>query len=170
MIGKRVADAVAAQDDLERGLPIDAALANRALAPQFAEFSVVGSLDDLLPRVVVDCTPKKTAAANNPADERAGVRAIFQGGESHDLAELSFVAIYSGFERPGHQNVIVTYAQPDGAVTIAATLGTPGAHDVEQLAKHVCKAQEYVDLRSARGARRAPLPGANSTHTWPTNL
>lgn len=111
VIGKRVADAVAAQDDMElvgvadasfdyrlrvaaeRGFPIYAALADRARAMQSARFSVGGSLDDLRARVdiVVDCTPTNIGVANKPAYERAGVRAIFQGGESHEFAGLSFV-------------------------------------------------------------------------------
>ena len=112
VIGKRVADAVAAQDDMElvgvadvstdyrlrvaaeRGFRIHASLAERRPEMIEAGLPVAGTLDDLLANVdiVVDCTPKKIGAANKPAYERAGVRAIFQGGEKHELAGLSFVA------------------------------------------------------------------------------
>lgn len=112
VIGKRVADAVAAQDDMElvgiadvttdyrlrvaavRDLAIYASVADRRPAMEAAGIPVAGTLDDLLGRVdiVVDCTPKRIGAGNKPRYEQAGVRAIFQGGEKHELAGLSFVA------------------------------------------------------------------------------
>jgi glyceraldehyde-3-phosphate dehydrogenase (NAD(P)) len=112
VIGKRVADAVVLQDDMEligvadvtfdyrlrvaaeRGFPIYASVPDRRQAMAEAGIPVAGTLDDLLGRIdiVVDCTPKKIGAANKPAYERAGVRAIFQGGEKHELAGVSFVA------------------------------------------------------------------------------
>lgn len=112
VIGKRVADAVAAQDDMElvgvadvttdyrlrvaaeRGFAIHASLAERRREMEEAGLPVAGTLDDLLGGVdiVVDCTPKRIGAANKERYERAGVRAIFQGGEKHELAGLSFVA------------------------------------------------------------------------------
>jgi glyceraldehyde-3-phosphate dehydrogenase (NAD(P)) len=112
VIGKRVADAVAAQDDMElvgvadvamdyrlrvaaeRGFSIYASATERRKAMEEAGLPVEGDLDDLLARVdlVVDCTPKKIGAGNKPRYERAGVRAIFQGGEKHELAGASFVA------------------------------------------------------------------------------
>ncbi|MBZ0231440.1 MAG: type II glyceraldehyde-3-phosphate dehydrogenase [Deltaproteobacteria bacterium] len=112
VIGKRVADAVVAQDDMElvgvadvtfdyrlrvaaeRGFAIHASTSDRRPAMEAAGIPVVGTLDELLGHadVVVDCTPKKIGAANKPVYERAGVRAIFQGGEKHELAGLSFVA------------------------------------------------------------------------------
>jgi glyceraldehyde-3-phosphate dehydrogenase (NAD(P)) len=112
VIGKRLSDAVAAQDDMElvgvadvtcdyrlrvaaeRRFPIYASLADRRKPMEDAGIPIAGTLDDLLGRVdvVVDCTPKKIGAANKPTYERAAVRAIFQGGEEHELAEVSFVA------------------------------------------------------------------------------
>ena len=41
---------------------------------------------------VADCTPKGVGGVNKAAYEAAGVKAIFQGGEPHDLAGHSFVA------------------------------------------------------------------------------
>ncbi|MDP2317206.1 MAG: type II glyceraldehyde-3-phosphate dehydrogenase [Pseudomonadota bacterium] len=112
VIGKRVADAVVAQDDMElvgvadiapdyrlrvaaeRGYPIFASVEDRRAALEAAGLQVCGSFDDLLGAadIVVDCTPKKVGASNKPRYEQAGVRAIFQGGESHELAGFSFVA------------------------------------------------------------------------------
>lgn len=112
VIGKRVADAVRRQDDMALigvadvvtdyriktaavlGLPVFAALPERSKDMQAAHVPVAGTLDDLLGQadVVVDCTPKKIAAGNKTRYERAGVKAIFQGGESHALTGHSFVA------------------------------------------------------------------------------
>ena len=112
VIGKRVADAVALQDDMtlagiadvaadyrlrtavERGYPIFAAVAERRNELEVAGIPVVGTGDDLLARcdVVVDCTPKGIASANKARYQAAGVRAIWQGGEKHELAGYSFVA------------------------------------------------------------------------------
>lgn len=112
VIGKRVADAVALQDDMElvgvadvaadyrtrvaaeRGYPLYAAAPDAAPAFAAAGIPVAGSLDDLLGRVdvVVDCAPKRVATANKARYAAAGVKAIWQGGEKHELAGYSFVA------------------------------------------------------------------------------
>jgi glyceraldehyde-3-phosphate dehydrogenase (NAD(P)) len=112
VIGKRVADAVALQDDMElvgvadvvhdyrirvaveRGYPIYAAVPERGEEMEAAGVPVAGDLDDLLAQVdvVVDSTPKKVAARNLDRYAAAGVKAIFQGGEKHELTGYSFVA------------------------------------------------------------------------------
>jgi glyceraldehyde-3-phosphate dehydrogenase (NAD(P)) len=112
VIGKRVADAVALQDDMqlvgvadvvtdyrirvaaERGYAIFASAADRRDAMEEAGIPIAGTLEDLLGSVdvVVDCTPKGIGARNKELYERARVKAIFQGGESHDLTGLSFTA------------------------------------------------------------------------------
>ena len=112
VIGKRVADAVALQDDMqlvgvtdvgfgyrvkvaaERGYPIFASLSDRRPEMEAGGIPVVGTLSDLLGQVdvIVDCTPKGVGAANQAVYEEAGVKAILQGGESHDLTGYSFVA------------------------------------------------------------------------------
>ena len=112
VIGKRVADAVAQQDDMtlvgvadvvsdyrirvavERGYPIYAATSEARGAMEAVGIPVVGDLDDLLGQVdvVADCTPKKIGAQNRPRYEAAGVKSIWQGGEKHEVAGYSFVA------------------------------------------------------------------------------
>ncbi len=112
VIGKRVADAVALQDDMqlvgvadvvsdyrirvavERGFPIYASAPEKRPEMEAAGIPVVGDLGDLLKQVdvVVDCTPKGIAAANKERYRAAGVKAIWQGGEKHELAGYSFVA------------------------------------------------------------------------------
>ena len=112
VIGKRVADAVVLQDDMElvgvadvvtdyrlrvaveRGYPVYAATPEAAGAMQAAGITVAGTLDELLGQVdvVVDCTPKKLGAQNRPRYREAGVKSIWQGGEKHEVAGYSFVA------------------------------------------------------------------------------
>ena len=112
VIGKRVADAVALQVDmdlvgvvdiaadwrsrmaLDRGMALFAAAAEQVGAMQDAGLVVGGVLEDLLSRVdvVVDCTPKHVAATNVERYRARGVRFILQGGEKHASTGHSFVA------------------------------------------------------------------------------
>src|SRR6185437_161153 len=112
VIGKRVADAVTLQDDMqlvgvadvvhdyrvkvavERGYPIYASVAEKRTEMEAAGIPVAGSVDDLLRQVdiVVDCSPKHIGAQNKARYRAAGVKAIWQGGEQHELAGYSFVA------------------------------------------------------------------------------
>lgn len=112
VIGKRVADAVTFQDDMElvgvsdvvydyrirvaveRGYPVYASVPESRAEMEAAGIPVAGGLEDLLRRVdvVVDCAPKKIAARNKERYEAAGVKGIFQGGEKHELTGYSFVA------------------------------------------------------------------------------
>lgn len=109
-VGKRVADAVAAQEDMEligvtktrptyearmavaKGYPLYAAAAEDAKGFEEAGLRVAGTLDDLLAEadLVVDGTPK--GSGYRPRYEKAGVKAIWQGGESHALTGFSFHA------------------------------------------------------------------------------
>lgn len=112
VIGKRIADAVTLQDDMElvgvadvvydyrirvaveRGYPIYASVSEKRAEMEAAGIPIAGTLDDLLRQVdvVVDCTPKGIAARNKEIYQAAKVKAIWQGGEKHDLAGYSFVA------------------------------------------------------------------------------
>lgn len=112
VIGKRVADAVALQEDMElagvadvvsdhriqvavsRGYPVYASTPSGRSAMEAAGVPVAGTLDELLAGVdvVVDCTPKKVGAENRERYRAAGVRSIWQGGEKHEVAGYSFVA------------------------------------------------------------------------------
>ncbi len=112
VIGRRVADAVAIQEDMElvgvadlvadwrmriaeqRGFPIFAATSDGRAAMLAAGLEPRGDIESLLhdADVVVDCTPKGIDASNRPRYEKAGIRAVFQGGSKHELAGHSFVA------------------------------------------------------------------------------
>ena len=110
-IGKRVANAVTLQDDMEiagvtkRRPTFEAKMAVKNKFPFYAadkEFvkgfeeeniPVQGTLKDLLYKadIVVDGTPKKSGY--KAIYEELGKKAIFQGGEKHELTGLSFNAL-----------------------------------------------------------------------------
>jgi len=112
VIGKRIADAVAVQDDMElvgvadvvsdwrikvaveRGYPVYASTPQAAEQMRNAGIPLAGNLDQALSKidVVADATPKKIASANFEKYKAAGVKSIFQGGEKHALTGHSFVA------------------------------------------------------------------------------
>ena len=112
VIGKRVADAVVRQDDMElagiadigtdwrmrvvrhKGFALYGATAENADAMRRSGLDVAGSLDELLDSadIVVDCTPKRIAAKNLETYRRRGQRFIVQGGEKHEVTGHSFVA------------------------------------------------------------------------------
>jgi len=112
VIGKRIADAVATQEDMElvgiadivsdwrikvavqKGYPVYATTPQALVEMRTAGIPVAGNLDDLFGKidVVADATPKKVAPANFEKYKIAGVKAIFQGGEKHSLTGHSFVA------------------------------------------------------------------------------
>src|SRR5690625_4102329 len=112
VIGKRVADAVAAQEDMElvgvadvsadwrirmaarRGYQLFASVAERAGIMRKAGHEVAGTLEDLLRQaeVVVDCTPKPFGSENVQRYQHAGIKFVLQGGEKHDAAGHSFAA------------------------------------------------------------------------------
>ncbi|SFQ23288.1 type II glyceraldehyde-3-phosphate dehydrogenase [Tranquillimonas alkanivorans] len=112
VIGKRVADAVTAQDDMElagvaditadwrlrmaarKGYLLYASADEHTEAMREAGFDVAGTLSDLLGDVdvIVDCTPKKVAAKNVETYRQRGTNFILQGGEKHEVTGHSFVA------------------------------------------------------------------------------
>ncbi|SEW15169.1 glyceraldehyde 3-phosphate dehydrogenase (NAD(P)+) [Aliiroseovarius sediminilitoris] len=112
VIGKRVADAVAVQTDMDligvadvvadwrarmpatKGFALYAADPERAPAMQDAGLELAGGLDDMLAAadIVIDCTPKKIAARNVDTYRKKGIRFIVHGGEKHAVTGHSFVA------------------------------------------------------------------------------
>ena len=110
-IGKRVADAIRAQDDMEvigisktrpnyeaavahqLGYDIYAPAANLG-AFEKAEIPAAGTIEEMLEKsdLVVDCTPGGVGEENKPVYEKIGIKAIWQGGENHSIAGFSFNA------------------------------------------------------------------------------
>ncbi|WP_011583192.1 MULTISPECIES: type II glyceraldehyde-3-phosphate dehydrogenase [Chelativorans] len=117
VIGKRVADAIVAQDDMvlagvadvatdwrlrplgAKGIALYGATPEHAEAMGKAGLIVAGTLDALLAQsdVVVDCTPKRIAAQNVETYRAREIRFIVHGGEKHAVTGHSFVA-ESSFE------------------------------------------------------------------------
>lgn len=115
-IGKRVAEAVSLQEDMEVagvvkrsptfeafmavewGFPLYAASKENIKGFEDAGLPVEGTLEELLDDadIVVDCTPKK--AGYKELYQKKKIKAIWQGGEKHELTGLSFNA-YPMYEK-----------------------------------------------------------------------
>ena len=108
-IGKRVASAIVAQDDMElvgvtKTRPNFEALTalskgydlyvpeDNVDAFNAAGVKIAGTIQDMLKKVdiVVDCTPGSFGEYYRDMYKEAGVKAIFQGGEDHSLTGISF--------------------------------------------------------------------------------
>lgn len=120
VIGQRLADGVARQGDMElvgiadvaptlalralaeRGMPykLYAAIPENIPQLQAAGIPVSGTLDDLLDQVdvVLDATSAGVGRKNKEIYEKKGVKAIFQGGEKNDVAEVFFHG-YANYEK-----------------------------------------------------------------------
>ncbi|SFF86471.1 glyceraldehyde 3-phosphate dehydrogenase (NAD(P)+) [Halopelagius inordinatus] len=141
-IGKRVADAVDSQPDMElvgvaktkpnfeahtaveRGYDMYAAIPERA--PLFSEdgIEIAGVVDELVAAadVVVDCTPSGIGAENKSLYESHDTPAIFQGGESADIADVSFNARANFDEAVGARYTRVVSCNTTGLSRIVAPL------------------------------------------------
>ena len=168
-IGKRVAYAVMKQEDMkligvtktkpdfeayrakELGIPVYAA--SEEFLPRFerAGFEVAGTLKDLLSEVdvIVDATPGGMGAKNKTLYEKAGVKAIFQGGEKASTAEVSFVAQANYEKALGKDYVRVVSCNTTGLTRTLSAIG------------------EYIDYVYAVMIRRAADP--NDTKRGPIN-
>ncbi|MBU1821846.1 MAG: type II glyceraldehyde-3-phosphate dehydrogenase [Bacteroidetes bacterium] len=112
VIGKRVADAVSLQDDMElvgicdvvsdwrikigveKGYPIYSFNGEYRNAMQDAGIPVQGPLQSLIEEadIIIDCTPKNVAAGNIEKYRAAKKLFIVQGGEKHEVTGHSFSA------------------------------------------------------------------------------
>lgn len=120
VIGQRLADGVALQKDMELVGVVDAAptLAVRALYEKgmpYKLFSAIpgkisdleavgipvsGIMDDILKEVdvVLDATPAGIGEKNKEKYKKFGVKAIFQGGEKNEVADVFFHG-YANYEK-----------------------------------------------------------------------
>ncbi len=141
-IGKRVADAVARQPDLElvgvtktrpsfearwaaqRGWPLYVAGEGDPSAFEAAGLRVAGRLPELLAKVdvVVDAAPDKIGKTNRALYAEAGVRAIYQGGEKSDVAEVSFNALGNFEAARGRRSVRVVSCNTTGLARAVSVL------------------------------------------------
>ncbi len=144
-IGKRVAWAVMKQPDMElvgvvkrkpnwevlsavkKGIPI------YTLEESIRDFErrgidTEGTLDELLSKVdvIVDSTPGGIGKTYKEVYRKAGVRAIFQGGEKSDIAEVSFNSFVNYREALRKQFVRVVSCNTTGLVRIIHSLSEAG--------------------------------------------
>ncbi len=146
VIGKRVADAIRLQPDMEfigvgdvvsdyrvkaavvLDLPIYASLSQKADELKAAGIPVIGTLDELLASVdvVVDCTPKSIGARNLDRYRAAGVKALYQGGEKHSLTGHSFVAQANYETALGRDTTRVVSCNTTSTVRILTALRNAG--------------------------------------------
>ncbi|CAG0979659.1 glyceraldehyde-3-phosphate dehydrogenase (NAD(P)) [Methanosarcinales archaeon] len=109
-IGKRVADAVAAQDDMEivgvvktrpsfeariaKEKGYDLYVPSNENIEEFkkSKIEISGTLDELLDKadIVIDATPGDTGEEYKKLYSKHGVKGIWQGGEDHELTGFSF--------------------------------------------------------------------------------
>ncbi|MBI3858721.1 MAG: type II glyceraldehyde-3-phosphate dehydrogenase [Thaumarchaeota archaeon] len=133
-IGRRVADAVMKQKDMElvgvtktkpdyksavaegKGIQVYAVDMKSLEGFRSTGANVRGTLNDLLQRVdvVVDAAPEDTGPVNKPVYQLAGVRAVFQGGAGDNLADVSFVAQCNFEEAVGKRMVQVVSCNTTG--------------------------------------------------------
>lgn len=141
-IGKRVADAVAAQPDMtisgvakaspdfgangatERGYPLYSALSDRVSAFREAGYEIRGTSEDLISEsdIIVDAAPGGIGAENLARYESAGVPAIVQGKESDDLVDTSFNARANFEAAEGADTVRVVSCNTTGLSRLVAPL------------------------------------------------
>ena len=111
-IGQRLADGVALQKDMdlvgvadtvptlsiralkEKGMPYRLFLANDEYRDKFRELGIPisGTMEDLVKScdIILDSTPAGIGSKNKQLYERCGKKAIFQGGEKNDVANIFF--------------------------------------------------------------------------------
>ncbi|NHN48265.1 type II glyceraldehyde-3-phosphate dehydrogenase [Halostella sp. JP-L12] len=141
-IGKRVADAVRAQPDMEirgvaktspdhvaesanrHGYPLYVAGADGTGEFKSAGLDVAGTVDELVAEsdVVVDATPGGIGAENKPLYEDHDTPALFQGAESPDVADVSFNARANYSEALGEEYVRVVSCNTTGLSRLLAPL------------------------------------------------
>ncbi len=141
-IGKRVAEAVSRQPDMElvgvtktrpsfearraaeKGHPLYVAGDGALTEFAGAGLPVAGTLSDLLAKVdvVVDAAPEKVGRENRSLYDARGIRAIFQGGEKSDVAEASFSALGNYDAGRGKRSLRVVSCNTTGLVRAASVL------------------------------------------------
>ena len=141
-IGKRVADAVRAQSDMEivgvaktrpnfeaesaveKGYPLYAAIEERADQFDDAGIELAGMVDEMVEAadVVVDACPSGIGAENKSLYDEYDTPALYQGGEDASVGETSFNARANYDESIGAQHVRVVSCNTTGLSRLVAPL------------------------------------------------
>lgn len=147
-VGKRVADAVSLQKDMEvagvvktrpsfeaamavrNGFPLFANTRENLRSFQEAGIKAEGTVHDLIQAcdIIVDCTPNKIGAENKEKLYMPNkVKAVFQGGEKHHVTGTSFSALANYGEALGKDYVRVVSCNTTGlARTLSTVRNGPG--------------------------------------------
>ncbi|MES3516873.1 MAG: type II glyceraldehyde-3-phosphate dehydrogenase [Natronomonas sp.] len=141
-IGKRVADAVEKQPDMdlvgvaktspnheahlavENGYPLYAAIEDRAAAFADAGIDIAGHVEELIEAadVVVDACPSGIGAENRSMYEKHDTPALYQGGEDADVVDVSFNARSNYADAVGADHVRVVSCNTTGLSRLLAPL------------------------------------------------
>ena len=141
-IGKRVADAVAKQPDMEligvaktrpnfeaeraiaKGYPLYVTGGGDRSAFERAGLPLAGTIEQLLAEVdvIVDASPDKVGRENAARYRSAGVRAVFQGGEKSDVADASFTAMANYRVGQGKRSLRVVSCNTTGLARAASVI------------------------------------------------
>ncbi len=141
-IGKRVADAVGKQPDMdvagvaktrpnfeaetavEKGFPLYAAIEDRADTFEEAGLEIAGLVEELVDDadVVVDTTPSGIGAKNKELYEEYDTPALYQGGEDADVADVSFNARSNFADAANADHVRVVSCNTTGLSRVIAPL------------------------------------------------
>ena len=119
VIGQRLADGIALQKDMElvgvvdvsptlsvralkeKGMPYAFYAANEECIPNLEKYGIPisGTMEDMLKKVdiMLDATGAGIGAKNKVLYEKYGVKAVFQGGEKNDVADVFFHG-YANYE------------------------------------------------------------------------
>ena len=186
-IGKRVAEAVSKQEDMEIVGILDiaptiavranalrtkfqlyCAVADRASLLEEAGLKVQGLLSDLLEKVdiMVDACPPGIGAKNKLIYEKTGVKGVFQGGEKAEeqfCQVKSFNALANYKDALGKDYVRVVSCNTTGI--IRTTWAVDQIYDIENaVAVIVRRAMDPVEPWTHRGAFDAVKPSPVPSH------
>jgi len=184
IIGKRVADAVKLQDDMELVGIADIISDNRLRVAQEKKYPIYCSIDDFRPMmekagfviegnmadflsktdIVVDCTPEGVPAKNKVVYEAAGIPYIVQGGEKHALTGLSFSTLGNYSEALGSKAARVVSCNTTGLTrALSPLLRDFGIEDV-----FVALVRRAADpSRTNRGPINGAVPVLGVSHHGP---
>jgi len=109
---------------VEKGYPLFVAGGGDPAPFRAAGLPVAGTVDDLLARadLVVDAAPDKVGKTNRALYQSANLPAIFQGGESSDVAEASFTALGNFAACRGKRSLRVVSCNTTGIARAASVL------------------------------------------------
>lgn len=183
-IGKRVADAVSLQCDMEvvgvvktrpsheaysavrKGYPLYAASEENIESFKKAKIEISGTLEDLLEEaeIVVDATPG--GSEYKKLYEKHNIKAIWQGGEEHELTGLSFNSEANYRQALGMDFARVVSCNTTGLVRVLYALWV--AHGIKKVrATLIRRAADPSDIKTGPINALVPDPIALPSHHGP---